>query len=56
MSMQDPEAKTYPSEHKEPYDHDVGIVHESAPLARDLKGRHMQMIAIGMSRAHGEAV
>ncbi|KAF3391693.1 hypothetical protein F1880_007402 [Penicillium rolfsii] len=47
MSMQDPEFKTYPTEHKEPYDHDVGIVHESAPLARDLKGRHMQMIAIG---------
>lgn len=28
-------------------DAEVGIVNKSAPLARDLRGRHMQMIAIG---------
>lgn len=26
---------------------DNGIVNKAAPLARELKGRHMQMIAIG---------
>ena len=28
-------------------DEEVGIVNKAAPLARDLRGRHMQMIAIG---------
>lgn len=27
---------------------DKGIVNQAAPLAKKLKGRHMQMIAIGM--------
>ena len=37
-----------------PYGHDVdieqdaGVVNKTAPLHRDLRGRHMQMIAIGM--------
>jgi amino acid permease len=30
-------------------DEEVGIVNKSAPLQRSLKGRHMQMIAIGKS-------
>ncbi|KAJ6045290.1 uncharacterized protein N7446_012154 [Penicillium canescens] len=46
-SLSDPEAKNYLSELPEPYDQDVGIVNEAAPLTRDLRGRHMQMIAIG---------
>ncbi|CRG89953.1 Amino-acid permease inda1 [Talaromyces islandicus] len=29
------------------YDQDVGVVYKAEPLARDLQGRHMQMIAIG---------
>jgi amino acid permease len=36
----------------EAYDQDIeqdaGIVNKTAPLHKDLKGRHMQMIAIGM--------
>ncbi len=28
-------------------DEEVGVVHKSSPLKQDLKGRHMQMIAIG---------
>jgi amino acid permease len=28
-------------------DEEVGVVHKSGSLARDLKSRHMQMIAIG---------
>jgi len=28
-------------------DEEVGIVNKADPLARDLQGRHMQMIAIG---------
>jgi hypothetical protein len=28
-------------------DEEVGIVNKSNPLSRDLKGRHMQMIAMG---------
>jgi len=32
-------------------DEEVGIVNKSDPLARELKSRHMQMIAIGMLRA-----
>jgi amino acid permease len=31
----------------EGHDEEVGIVNKSEPLARDLQGRHMQMIAIG---------
>jgi amino acid permease len=29
-------------------DEEVGIVNKAEPLARQLRGRHMQMIAIGM--------
>ena len=29
-------------------DIDIGIINQANPLARELKGRHMQMIAIGM--------
>lgn len=49
------EANVVPPESPEvgAYDHDVengdkGIVNKTAPLHRDLKSRHMQMIAIGM--------
>ena len=28
-------------------DEEVGIVNKAEPLSRDLKGRHMQMIAMG---------
>lgn len=31
----------------ETVDEEVGVVHKSGSLARDLKSRHMQMIAIG---------
>ena len=38
-------------------DEEVGIVHKGAPLKTDLRGRHMQMIAVGMTthskRKHG---
>lgn len=34
-------------------DEEVGIVNKADPLARDLKGRHMQMIAIGGSIGAG---
>ncbi len=30
------------------HDEEVGIVNKADPLSRDLRGRHMQMIAIGM--------
>lgn len=30
-------------------DEEVGIVHKGAALKTDLQGRHMQMIAIGMT-------
>ena len=30
-------------------DEEVGIVNKASPLSRDLKGRHMQMIAMGKS-------
>ena len=36
--------------HDDHHDEEVGIVNKADPLARDLKGRHMQMIAIGMFR------
>jgi amino acid permease len=29
-------------------DQDKGIINKTAPLHKDLKGRHMQMIAIGV--------
>ena len=29
---------------------DLGIKNHAAPLARELKGRHLQMIALGMLR------
>jgi amino acid transporter len=31
---------------------DKGVVVKASPLARQLKGRHMQMIAIGMTQEH----
>lgn len=31
----------------ETVDEEVGVVHKSGSLSRDLKSRHMQMIAIG---------
>lgn len=31
-------------------DEEVGVVNKSGTLARDLKSRHMQMIAIGTSQ------
>jgi amino acid transporter len=37
----------YASAHSDPEAGDHGILVKAAPLARDLKGRHMQMIAIG---------
>jgi amino acid permease len=46
-SPADVEAKASLSETTE-YDQDVGVVYKAEPLARDLQGRHMQMIAIGM--------
>lgn len=33
----------------ETVDEEVGVVNKSGALSRDLKSRHMQMIAIGMS-------
>jgi len=33
--------------HDDHHDEEVGIVNKADPLARDLQGRHMQMIAIG---------
>lgn len=42
------EAVAYSSpEHGDIETADQGIVNKAAPLARELKGRHMQMIAIG---------
>ena len=46
------EPKAYESQSPVNSDHDIeqgdaGIKHQAAPLARELKGRHMQMIAIG---------
>ncbi|RDL36113.1 Amino acid permease [Venustampulla echinocandica] len=43
----------YTTEHAEGKTADNGIVVKSAPLARDLKNRHMQMIAIGGSIGAG---
>jgi hypothetical protein len=34
------------------HDEEVGIVNKSTPLSRELKGRHMQMIAIGTLSPH----
>jgi len=33
--------------HEGPHDEEVGVVHKGDPLKKDLKSRHMQMIAIG---------
>ena len=41
------EAIVYPVEEHGDVEADAGIVNKSAPLARQLQGRHMQMIAIG---------
>ncbi|KAJ6034092.1 hypothetical protein N7460_009909 [Penicillium canescens] len=46
-SLPDHETKNYMNEPPEPCDQDVGIVNKAAPLTRELRGRHMQMIAIG---------
>ncbi|KKK25586.1 hypothetical protein AOCH_000081 [Aspergillus ochraceoroseus] len=46
-SSPDPEGKHFTVETPAYPDQDVGIVHKAAPLARNLRGRHMQMIAIG---------
>jgi amino acid transporter len=50
------ESKTYspPGEVHDAHAHDLengdkGILYKAAPLAKELKGRHMQMIAIGMN-------
>jgi amino acid permease len=31
-------------------DEEVGVVNKSSPLKQDLKGRHMQVIAIGKAK------
>jgi amino acid permease len=37
----------YPSPEHSDIENDAGIVNKANPLARQLQGRHMQMIAIG---------
>jgi len=39
---------SYASPHTDVENGDAGILVHAAPLARKLKGRHMQMIAIGI--------
>lgn len=44
----------YATEHTDVENGDTGILVKTSPLSRDLKGRHMQMIAIGkMTQHHG---
>jgi amino acid permease len=33
--------------HDGPHDEEVGIINKADPLKKELRGRHMQMIAIG---------
>ena len=41
-------ARQVPTPEQFPVDEEVGTINGSNALKRDLKGRHMQMIAIGM--------
>jgi len=45
-----PEKAYMPADNMDMETADQGIVVKSNPLARKLKGRHMQMIAIGTAR------
>ncbi|KAK9233854.1 amino acid permease/ SLC12A domain-containing protein [Lipomyces kononenkoae] len=47
LAESDPEAKNGTVEILPNFNDDVGVIHKGAPLARNLQGRHMQMIAIG---------
>jgi len=47
VPMVDKETASYARAHSDVENGDAGILVHAAPLARKLKGRHMQMIAIG---------